>query len=433
LRADYVGYISGGNLTPNIDKMAKDSIVFTRAFANGPGTNQSFPAILTSTYFLMHGGMKLLPHFTTLAEVLSEHGFKTVAFHSNPFLSKNLGWSRGFVEFYDFMNDVKSPSAFVTKQQNDGFRSMLTRIFSSVSRASKSANFQRFLKKIYYKFSHLEIPYLEGKKLNEYVINWIEQNSNEKFFLWMHYMDPHYPYIPPEEYLTGFTSRKEAFDYNLSANYQTPSKLEVEIFKDLYIGEVKYTDACIGEFLEYLDDKRILDNCLILLLGDHGHAFMEHGRFGHAYDILYNEVVHVPLIIYGLEFSRSISTPVQLLDVPTTLVDVLSIMKPPSFIGKSLFNLIDEENSKNPIFSESAKPDLINLRYDLNRKVVSCVFSNYKFIFNEIIGKVELYDIGKDFEESKNLIDLKEEVYKTLMFLVKEHIDSVSRRKNAKV
>jgi arylsulfatase A-like enzyme len=68
LRADHVGCIGGRGLTPYIDELARKSVVFTRAFSNGPGTNQSFPAILTSTYFFMHDGMRLLPYYTTLAE-----------------------------------------------------------------------------------------------------------------------------------------------------------------------------------------------------------------------------------------------------------------------------------------------------------------------------------------------------------------------------
>lgn len=374
LRADHVGCIGGGNLTPNIDRLARDSVVFTRAFANGPGTNQSFPAILTSTYFLMHGGMRLLPNCTTLAEVLNGHGFKTVAFHSNPFLSKSLGWGRGFSEFYDFMDIVKSPSAFVTRQQSKGLTSMLTRFGSAVLRASQSARAQRFLKNIYYKFSRLEIPYLEGRKLNNHVINWIENNSDQKFFLWMHYMDPHYPYVPPKEYLSDFSSRSEAFNYNLSANYEKPTKQEVQIFKNLYIGEVRYTDACIGEFLKYLEDKSLLDYCLIVLLADHGHAFMEHDRFGHAYDILYNEVLHVPLIICGLGISKSINVPVQLLNIPSTITDLLDIKKPSSFMGESLLPVVKEDEMlKTPIFSESAKPDLINLKYNVNERAASCL------------------------------------------------------------
>jgi arylsulfatase A-like enzyme len=98
LRADFVSCINGrSGFTPHIDKLAKNSIIFTKAFSNGPGTNQSFPSILTSTYFFMHGGLRLLSHYTTLAEILGKNGFKTVAFHSNPFLSKSMGFNKGGV------------------------------------------------------------------------------------------------------------------------------------------------------------------------------------------------------------------------------------------------------------------------------------------------------------------------------------------------
>jgi arylsulfatase A-like enzyme len=367
----------------------------------------------------MHGGMRLLPNCTTLAEVLSEHGFKTVAFHSNPFLSKSLGWGRGFSEFYDFMDIIKSPSAFVTRQQNSGFRSRLTRLGSAILQTSHNAKAQRFLKRVYYKFSRLEIPYLEAKKLNEYVMGWIKRNLDEKFFLWMHYMDPHYPYVPPEEYLCDFSNRKEAFDYNLSANYEAPSDEEMEIFRDLYVGELRYTDACIGELLEYLDEKRLMDDSLILLLGDHGHAFMEHGRFGHAYDILYNEVLHVLLMIFGLDQKRRVDSFVQLLDVPPIILDVLNIRKPPSFMGQSLFNAI--ENPK-AIFSESAKPDLINLKYDLSKKTVSCIKGKFKLVLNELVGTKELYDLEKDPQERNNLSDVENVTFKELLLLINKHL-----------
>ena len=419
LRADHVGCIGGGNLTPNIDKLAKESVVFTRAFANGPGTNQSFPAILTSTYFLMHGGMRLLPHYTTLAEVLSEHGFKTVAFHSNPFLSKSLGWSRGFSEFYDFMDVVKSPSAFITKQQSRSLTGMLTRFGSTILRASKSAKVQHFLKKVYYRFSHLEIPYLEAKKLNEYVIGWTERNLDNKFFLWMHYMDPHYPYVPPEEYLPYFSSRKEAFDYNLSVDYNNPSREEVEILRRLYEGEVRYTDLCVGEFLHYLNEKNLLDDSLILLMADHGHAFMEHQFFGHNPEILYNEVLHIPLMIFGLDEKRRIDACVQLLDVSPTVLDVLNIKKPPSFMGKSLLNAIGNHKA---VFSESAKPDLINLKYDLNKKVISCIKDKVKLILNELKGTIELYNLDKDFQERDNCSENEKELCNWMLSLIENHL-----------
>jgi len=419
LRADHVGCIGDGNLTPNIDRLARDSLVFTRAFANGPGTNQSFPAILTSTYFLIHGGLRLNPRCTTLAEVLRDHGFKTVAFHSNPFLSEILGWNKGFDEFYDFMDTLKGASAFITRQQQAGLTGKLTRFAASLLGASRSSKVRSLLKKVYFKFSKLEFPYLEGKELNKHVINWVEKNLDERFFLWMHYMDPHDPYVPPEEYLSDFSSRKEAFDFNLSVDTDNLSEEELSTLKRLYEGEVKYTDACIGEFLDYLEEKRLTDESLIVITADHGHAFMEHGRFAHAYDILYNEVIHVPLTIYGVNADRKIDSNVQLLDLSPTILNLLGIKLPLTFIGKSMF---DGLKFSRPIFSESAKPDLINLKYDANKKVISCIDGNFKLIINELKDTIELYDLKKDFQERSDLFNIEEEKVKEMMSLIYTHL-----------
>lgn len=420
LRGDYVGCIGGGESTPYIDKLAKESIVFTRAFSNGPGTNQSFPAILTSTYFIMHGGMRLLPHFTTLAEVLNNK-FKTVAFHSNPFLSKNLGWSRGFDEFYDFMDVLQGPSAFVTRQKSRGSWSRLMSFSSAVLRTKRSTTVQRLLKKLYFKLSGLAIPYLEGEELNRHIFKWIEKNKDKKFFLWLHYMDPHYPYIPPEPYLSDFSNREEAFTYNLSVDYKNPSEDDVKIMRSLYLGEVKYVDACIGDFLQYLEDESLLDVSLVLLLADHGHAFMEHGKFGHAYDILYNEVLHVPLILYGLESSKNVKVPVQLLDVPPTIIDMLDLKKPSSFMGKSLMHPIRRDSPVTPLISESARPDLINLKYDTSKKAVSCIVGEWKLIINEMLNSLELYNIRKDFEEKVNLAAIEKKKARELELVIQKH------------
>lgn len=426
LRGDYVGCIGGGNLTPNIDGFAENSLLFRRAFANGPGTNQSFPAILTSTYFLMHDGMRLSPRCTTLAEVLSRNGFKTVAFHSNPFLSKILGWDRGFDEFYDYVGIIKSPSAFVTQQQGSGLKNEVTRFLATYLGASGNARTQRLLKKIYYRFSSLEIPYLEGKKLNRQVFDWIDKNLDNRFFLWMHYMDPHYPYIPPEPYLKNFSSRKEAFNFNISANDDNPSNEELEAFRSLYIGEIKYTDKCIGKTIEFLEDKHLLEDSIVVFTADHGHGFMEHGKFAHAYDILYNEVLHVPLIIYGLDIQRKVDDYVQSLDIAPTITDLVGIETPRSFIGDNLIKRArsptERGKTQTPIYSESAKPDLINLKYDFRKHLVSCLIPPFKLMVNRLSKTVELYNIEKDFEERENIIDSRGKLHKEMALLVENHL-----------
>lgn len=416
LRADHVGCIGNKNVTPNIDRLAKQSIVFTQAFSNGPETSQSFPAIFTSTYFLMHGRMHLLPRYTTLAEVLRNHGFKTVGFHSNPFLSKSLGWDKGFDEFYDFTNVGKNSLNLLGR---------FVRLTSHVLDVDRSTKIQWLLKKLYYKFSHLEMPYLEGTKLNEHIKGWMEKNIHHKFFIWMHYMDTHYPYAPPKEFLSNFSSRKEAFEFNLAVNNANPLKEEVHTMMKLYSGEVQYVDKCIGDLLQYLKEKNLLKKSLILLTADHGDSFMEHGRLGHAYDILYNELIHVPLIIYGLGISSKINVPVQLLDVTPTIAEILGLKKIHNFLGESLLPIINGKKLIRPLFSESAEPDLINLKYNLSRKAVSCILENRKLIINQMRGTAELYDISKDFEEKTNLISIQKEAYENLASMIQEHIEKV--------
>jgi len=232
-------------------------------------------------------------------------------------------------------------------------------------------------------------------------------------------MDPHYPYIPPEEFSSIFSDRKEAFQYNLSVNYNNPSQEEVETLKKLYKDEIRYTDACIGNFFYFLEERGLLDDSLIFLTADHGHAFMEHGRFGHAYDILYNEVLHVPLLIYGLEERSKIEANVQLLDISPTILEIMNIKKPSTFLGG---NLLNAENLSREIFSESAKPDLINLRYNLEKKVISCIRDKYKIILNELLGTVELYNLDTDFGERNNRFKEGEKLSSEMLSLIKRHL-----------
>lgn len=228
-----------------------------------------------------------------------------------------------------------------------------------------------------------------------------------RFFLWMHYIDPHILLIPPERYLIDFSSRKEALEFNIKVDAknraESLSEDQLNILKNLYEGEVRYVDESIGELLAFLEDKEILDDSLLFLMADHGHAFMEHQRFGHDPEILYNEVLHVPLLIYGLDFANVVNEYIQLLDVSPTIIDILNIEKPKTFLGKSLVPIVKGLGKSMPIFSESAKPDLIKLRYDLSKKVISCIKDGVKLIINEIQGTKELYDLKKDFQEKNNL------------------------------
>jgi len=165
LRKDMLGcYGNTKGLTPFIDSIAKNSIRFTRHQASGPYTQASFPGLLTSSYFLEYGKPgQLSTNRTLVSEKLQEKRITTVAFHSNPHLSGNRGWNRGWDLFYDSMDDDVEPM----------------------------------------------LPYIRGDKINAKAINWLNSYVDgdfNPFFLWVHYMDVHEPYVPEKEYANPKTS-----------------------------------------------------------------------------------------------------------------------------------------------------------------------------------------------------------------------------------
>jgi arylsulfatase A-like enzyme len=418
LRADHIGYIGGRSLTPNIDRLAGNSVVFTRVFANGPTTQTSFPSILTSTYFLIHRSLRIAPDFITLAEVFRCNGFRTAAFHSNPFLSKKFGWDRGFHDFYDFLDKVSTPTGMLVRNR-------------TISNIIKKFNLNeenvviKFMRNVYYKAQKFKMPYVDGAVLNKYVFDWILRNKGNNFFILVHYMDPHEPFIPPDNYLqnTPFNTRIEAFRFNIDCGLN-PSKEQLKILKLLYELEIKYVDDCIGRLLSFLEEHEMLKNALIILTADHGQEFGEHGNFGHLSHSLYNEVLNVPLIIHGFNNNGISKEFTSLINIGPTILDLIGIKKPKEFMGESIVDIINEENiNKSAIFfAESAKFINTQLTYDLRKKAIACFVKPWKLILNDITGRVELYNIEKDWEEKLNLIEEEKDVATKLMSLIHNHL-----------
>ena len=427
LRWDYLTYI----VSENTNKRLSSIVHFSRAFSNGPGTNQSFPSIFSSTPFLLHGDLRLASFVRTLASALTDANYYTVGFHSNPFLSSKLGWSRGFREFYDFLSRVGGPAAIAIR--SNGTKRVLLRVLGRVLSGSSRYVWTR-LNRFYYKFKGIKLPYIEAKELNNYIISWLRcYDKQQPLFLWIHYMDVHNPFAPPEPWLKGFDSREKAFLFNYKVDPEKPSREDIEKLMMLYEGEVKYVALAISEFLDYLEDGGLLENSLVIITADHGEAFMEHNKLGHAYDILYNEVLHIPLLIYGLDEEGVIKEPVQLMDLAPTILDILGVKCPRTFMGRSFYPLIrGEEWEERPIFSESAVPDLINLRYDTSRYIVSVIYKGWKLIYDFIHDRrprLELYNLKRDFDEHVNLVENEPEVVKELLGLIKDHLKEIKVRK----
>jgi arylsulfatase A-like enzyme/Tfp pilus assembly protein PilF len=237
LRADRVGcYGYAGGLTPNVDALAKDGVVFERAVAQVPLTWPSHAAIFTGTYPFHNGvqdftGQPLGDRFRTLAESLKDHGYATGAVVSSFVLDRSWGLARGF-ESYD---DAFAGEEFL--QKNLG---LVER------RAEESVN---------------------------HAVGWLEAHENQPFFFWLHLYDPHSPYNPPEPFRSQYA-------------------------KQPYEGEIAYADSQLGRLFAWLKQapNSLYDNTLIVFLSDHGESLGEHGEREHGF-FVYDSTVRVPLVL----------------------------------------------------------------------------------------------------------------------------------------
>lgn len=414
LRADHLGcYGYKQKTSPNIDKLAKNGVLFSKCISNSPTTLTSFRTILTSTYPTMYNDRYLSKKRTTIAEVLQKKGLHTAGFHSNPFLSKYYGYDRGFDVFYDsvFFNQLIS---------EDKLKGKVESILNWMRYAFFTLTCHAF-----------GTPHESIDKINRKVLYWLDENQRD-FFLWVHYMDVHYPYISPKKYLKQFTSIKKSkalkLNIKLVKNPDDLKESEIEQLISLYDAGIKYVDEGIKKIVEKLEEKGIIDDTLLIITADHGDEFFDHGGFGHSMTTaygdkffkplfggggdtvsafgtrfgyppnLYDELLHVPLIFYSPNILKSlvIDTQVQLLDIPPTLADAAKMDKITDFLGQSVLPLINNEKSyeNKGVISEN-----VGVKSAIKRSYRT---EKWKLIVNED-KKCELYNLQKDPKEQKNI------------------------------
>jgi tetratricopeptide (TPR) repeat protein len=213
---------------------------------------------------------------------------------------------------------------------------------------------------------------------------WIGEQKG-KWFCWLHLWDPHFPYAPPAPFDKLYAS-------------------------DPYSGEIAYMDSELGKLFSLLENSGRLDFTLLIITGDHGEALGEHGEFEHGF-FAYNSTLHVPLIIcLPGESRRTVSALVSHVDIFPTICDALGIVAPPRLVGKTLRNMIrGGSEAERPVYIESKGPYLTRGWAPLE----GFIARGMKYIDLPI---KELYDLKRDFQESKNIIssrklaDLKSEL-----------------------
>jgi arylsulfatase A-like enzyme/SAM-dependent methyltransferase len=322
LRADRVG--AWGNpraVSPTIDRLAAEGVRFARASSPTSWTLPAHVSLLTGLALRHHGTIQVDDRIddaiTRLPEVFADHGWETVGFYSGPLLDPAYGFARGFASYVD----CESP-------ETAAHRGILADEASHADRTNG--------------------------RVAEAFEAWLGRHGTRPFFAFVHFWDVHYDYIPPEPYASmfdpGYTGRLDGRDI-LGAGFPLrASRRDVEHLLALYDGELRWTDDTLGRLLGMLAARGLLDDTLVVVAADHGDEFLEHGGKGHQ-TTLFEELVHVPLVLWAhaaLPHGRRIDTPVSLVDVAPTILDVMHLPALPRTDGRSLVPLVRGEAAPPP-------------------------------------------------------------------------------------
>ena len=397
LRADHLGaYGYPRNTSPNIDAFAQESIVFENAITAWPKTVPALGSILTGNFghttHMMYGIFDpLLPESKTLSEYLSEYGYISGAFMTNGNVAISKGWAQGFHRYEEMW-----------KTEND----------------------------------------TRADNVNNYAIEFMNENRDWAFFSWIHYIDPHSKYIARDEDLRYLFLNDSYYDkifydddqtkilpiqFGKNYTWRNFGKNGIpDIVNDLghwetayyiaeYDAEIRYTDRYVGKILEYLKENNLYDNSIIIIMADHGEAlggndwYFDHGRF------TYDDCSRVPLMIRipGQKPHR-VQHPVSSNDILPTILDLVGVEKGVTD-GESLVDVI---TGKKPyvqkyVYNEGG------YNRDYQRTIRD---ERYKLIYipapearANMRGELfELYDIVEDPLEQKNIVYEKPDEFNRL-------------------
>ncbi|MDO8724575.1 MAG: sulfatase-like hydrolase/transferase [Candidatus Methanoperedens sp.] len=420
LRGDRINYQGGyESITPRMDEMSKNGASFTKSFSVAPFTLSSMKSIFTSTYPLMNdGNLSLTKEMISFVEILNNYGYSTAGYHSNPWLTKLHNYNKGFDYFMD---------GIIADGKESNRLNIISKFLLSLNKKNPIRQVASFLHGY---FEGTQFPYVRANKINEMAFEWLSNVSDSNFFIWMHYMDTHEPHLPINKYSPKISKRK-LYDLNKNMGSVNPKLDDDDLEKliGLYNAETRYVDEAIGAIYNFLKYNNLINNTYVIITADHGQQFMEHGQLGHGL-YLYDELIHVPLIIIGPGIGEiKINEVISLIDLAPTILDLLGFDTTNSFKGKSLKPLLySNEIIPTLTISEEARSERkmpLNGKLDFSQKKISLRTNKWKYIYNET-KKHELYNLETDKYEKNNLIDLENEIANELLTKVLNHINNLS-------
>ncbi|MCB9898342.1 MAG: sulfatase [Planctomycetes bacterium] len=369
LRADRLGaYGNAGGLTPTLDRLAADGVVYRAARSSASWTLPATVSLLTGMSPVEHGVLDgrrstLVDAIETLPERFQSRGYTTGAFVTNPLIGPVSNLTRGFETF-------------------------------------------------------VSVPFVGAQALFERASAWIDDSLGAAHMLFVHAIDPHAPYAPEADEtraldLSGSDPTALWLDM-LSRGAFDEDGLQTwrATVEPKYDADVRAFDTALGHFLDGLAERGVLDDAIVAVVADHGEEFFEHGQRGHGGQ-LYDETLAVPLVVTGFGRSRLepavVEEPVEARGLLATLCEAARIPVP------------DDDRISPPLRSETRGAPMFGMTthgYEPGVEgwtdKLSVVAGGFKLIFTPASERVELYDLSSDAAELHDLSETRPEIVEAL-------------------
>ncbi len=396
-RADGLGVYSGKNQTPNLDQIAREGVLFKNAFSQGPWTIPSAFSMTTSLYpSAFQSRYQFRTYYSSskktepIAERLQGFGYHTAIVTANYAVGQPDLLVRGF----DHLLAV-----------HNAYQLQRTRYYRVLLRVDYLV--RRF-------FGWSQIPdsiALVTKKCEKFLAQ-----PEAPFFLWVHYLSPHSPYNPPARFIKNLSYsgglRPPFFaedPFHLPEDVSHPQSEEINLgfvmlddqdkqfVRELYLANIRYLDEQVGGLVNFIKAQGLEKNTVIIFAADHGEELWDHGQCLHGQS-LYDELTHVPLIIWGAGIApRVVEEPVALIDLVPTLAELIGIEPNPIWQGKSFASTLLTGSlplSSREIFAEGTmRPE----------ELKAIRMNGYKLIVGMQSGRHWLFDLNQDPGEQKNI------------------------------
>lgn len=395
-RVGHLGYKKAAT-TPNLDKLAKNSYSFKQAISPASWTVPTYLSVFSSMYPSVHGMTnryttftkeskeqsnfkKRKPEIMTMAQVFKAAGYKTGGFTGDAGVSAILGYDKGF-------------DAYTDETQ-----------FGGLENSTKKA------------------------------FEWLDKNSKEKFFLFVHGYDSHGQFGLPEGYKSKFWKGDKKSQYAGKKEEQAQireaglkgepvklSKEDQEFWNAWYDGKIADADERVGVILKELEKRGLREKTMIVVFSDHGTEFYEHGRFDHGHT-LYDELIHVPWIISlpGQKTAKLISQQVTTLDMLPTLIDIVGVKAldgmDKQIQGRSVKSLL--ENPKGAGHDVFVETDYRNYTHKRGLRTAD----GWKYIQTLENGSEELFNLKADPKEQNNLATANKKKRDQLKEILSKHV-----------